>query len=74
MGFEDFYAGFADGAHPSLKVTPDHGRMDRRGGEITTLMVHCNPGGQAGKFEGTLVVVLPEENEKLSYKITANSV
>ena len=25
-------------------------------------------------YRSTLVVVLPEENEKLSYKITANSV
>ena len=52
MGYEDFFAGFADGSHPSLTVSPDHGRMDRRGGEITTLNVHCNPNGQAGKFEG----------------------
>ena len=74
MGFEDFYAGWAEGSHPSLAVGPDHGRMDRRGGEITTIQVHCNPNGQAGTFEGTLVVVLPEENEKLSYKITAKSI
>ncbi|GMH57238.1 hypothetical protein TL16_g02329 [Triparma laevis f. inornata] len=74
MGFEDFFAGWAEGSHPSLSIGPDHGRMDRRGGDITTLTVHCNPQGKAGVFEGTLVVVLPEENEKLSYKVTANCV
>ncbi|GMH78100.1 hypothetical protein TrST_g12727 [Triparma strigata] len=74
MGFEDYFAGWAEGSHPSLSVSPDHGRMDRRGGDITTLNVHCNPQGKAGVFEGTLVVVLPEENEKLSYKVAVKSI
>lgn len=73
MSFEDFYAAFAAGSHPSLKVSPCAGRMDRRGGEPTYLVVSCEPGGQAGTFTGDLVVNLPEDNSKLSYKITCTS-
>ncbi len=73
MAYEDFYAKFADGSHPSLKVTPAAGRMDRRGGEATDFTVVCEPNGQAGEFEGKLVIVLPEENEKLTYVVTAKA-
>ena len=73
MGFEDFYAAFSPDSHPSLSVTPVAGRMDRRGGEPTELKVLCEPKGQAGTFEGTLVINLPEDNSKICYKITANS-
>ena len=73
MGYEDFYAGFADGSHPSLAVQPTSGRMDRRGGEESTFTIQCLPNGKAGTFEGNLVIVLPEENEKLTYKIVANA-
>jgi hypothetical protein len=73
MGFEDYFAAFAPGAHPSLKVSPCAGRMDRRGGESTYLVVSCQPGGQAGTFTGDLVVNLPEDNSKLSYKISCTS-
>lgn len=73
MSFEDFYAAFAPGAHPSLRVSPCAGRMDRRGGESTFLTVSCTPGGQAGTFTGNLVVNLPEDNSKLTYKIACTS-
>lgn len=73
MGFEDYFAAFAPGSHPTLSVSPATGRMDRRGGEITFLTVACQPGGKAGLFEGDLVVNLPEDNSKLSYKIKCNS-
>mmetsp|Transcript_21371 Transcript_21371/g.26232 ORF Transcript_21371/g.26232 Transcript_21371/m.26232 type:complete len:233 (-) Transcript_21371:138-836(-) len=73
MSFEDFYAAFAPGSHPSLKVSPCAGRMDRRGGEATYLNVSCEPGGQAGTFIGDLVVNLPEDNSKLTYKISCTS-
>jgi hypothetical protein len=73
MSFEDYFAAFAPGAHPSLKVGPCAGRMDRRGGESTFLTVSCEPAGQAGTFTGDLVINLPEDNSKLSYKISVNS-
>lgn len=73
MGFEDFYASFSPTSHMSLKVTPAIGRMDRRGGESTMFTVNCKPQGQAGTLSGDLVIVLPEDNSKISYKINVNS-
>lgn len=73
MGFEDYFASFTADSHPSLKVSPSAGRMDRRGGESTYLIVECTPGGKSGSFTGDLVVNLPEDNSKLSYKINVNS-
>ena len=72
MTFEDYYAAFAPGSHPSLSVAPATGRMDRRGGEATSLTIFCNPNGQAGTFTGDLVINLPEDNSKICYKVTAN--
>jgi len=72
MTFEDFFASFSPDSHPSLSVSPVTGRMDRRGGEVTPMTIHCDPKGQAGTFTGTLVIVLPEDNSKICYKITAN--
>lgn len=73
MGFEDYYAAFAPGSHPSLMVAPCAGRMDRRGGESTFLTIQCSPNGQAGTFTGDLVVNLPEDMSKLSYKVSVTS-
>uniref|UniRef100_A0A7S3V9S1 Uncharacterized protein n=1 Tax=Chaetoceros debilis TaxID=122233 RepID=A0A7S3V9S1_9STRA len=73
MGFEDYFAAFAPGSHPSLKVTPCAGRMDRRGGESTFMTITCEPRGQAGTFTGDLVVNLPEDMSKLSYKVSVTA-
>lgn len=73
MGFEDYFAAFSSDSHPSFSVSPQFGRMDRRGGEATELIVKCNPGGQGGTFTGDLVVNLPEDNSKICYKVTATS-
>jgi hypothetical protein len=73
MGFEDYYAAFTSDSHPSFSVSPFAGRMDRRGGEPTELVVRCNAQGRAGTFVGNLVINLPEDNSKICYKITANS-
>lgn len=73
MTFEDYFAGFSKDSHPSFSVQPETGRMDRRGGEVTELTVKCEPNGQAGTFEGDLVINLPEDNSKICYKITAKS-
>lgn len=71
MTFEDYYAAFSPDSHPSLSVQPAVGRMDRRGGEPTQMTVTCTPSGQAGQFEGVLVINLPEDNSKICYKISA---
>jgi len=73
MTFENYFVAFAPGAHPSLSVTPQTGRMDRRGGEITELLIKCTPKGKAGTFEGDLVINLPEDNSKICYKVVATS-
>ena len=73
MTFEDYFAGFSPNSHPSLSVSPVTGRMDRRGGESTYLKVKCEPNGQAGNFEGDLVINLPEDNSKICYKIRVTS-
>jgi len=74
MTFEDYYAGFSKESHPSLTVSPRVGRMDRRGGEITYMTISCDPRGSSGKLEGDLVVVLPEDNSRLSYHFSVNSI
>jgi len=73
MTFEDFYAAFSPQSHPSLSVTPATGRMDRRGGETSPFKIRCDPQGQAGNFEGDLVINLPEDNSKICYKIKVTS-
>lgn len=73
MGFEDYYAAFTKESHPSLNVSPCAGRMDRRGGESTFLTISCTPNGQAGTLTGDLVVNLPEDMSKLTYKISITS-
>lgn len=73
MGFEDFYANFSEGSHPSLNVSPKAGRMDRRGGEPSEFVVSCEPKGQAGTFDGDLVIFLPEDNSKICYKVSVTS-
>jgi len=62
---------FSPDSHPSFSVSPNVGRMDRRGGEISHFQVQCDPRGASGELKGTLVIILTEENEKLCYGITA---
>ncbi|KAG7374159.1 hypothetical protein IV203_013254 [Nitzschia inconspicua] len=73
MTFEDYYAAFSKDSHPSLSVSPSTGRLDRRNGEPTPLQIHCNPNGQGGIFKGDLVINLPDDNSKICYKVTVNS-
>jgi len=73
MTFEDFFAAFSPDSFPGFSVSPATGRMDRRGGELTTLVVTCQPRGQSGNLVGNLVINLPEDNSKICYKITAQS-
>lgn len=72
MTFEDFYAGFSKDSHPSFRVVPETGRMDRRGGELSQFEIFCEPKGQSGTFTGDFVILLPEDNSKICYKVTAS--
>jgi hypothetical protein len=74
MGFEDYYAAFAPGSHPSFAVSPAVGRMDRRGGAPTVLKILCAPQGQTGLLEGNLVINLPDDGTKIYYQVKANAV
>mmetsp|Transcript_21815 Transcript_21815/g.51747 ORF Transcript_21815/g.51747 Transcript_21815/m.51747 type:complete len:230 (+) Transcript_21815:212-901(+) len=73
MTFEDYYAAFAPGSHPSLSVTPSAGRLDRRSGEPTAMEIICDPNGASGALTGDLVINLPDDNSKLSYKVSVQS-
>lgn len=73
MTYEDYFAGFSADSSPVFSVSPALGRMDRRGGEVTQLVVTCTPLGQGGTLTGNLVINLPEDNSKICYKITAQS-
>ena len=53
----DYYCGWTADTHPSFSVAPMTGRMDRCGGEPTTLKVTCAT-SQPGVFVGTLCTVL----------------
>ncbi|GAX24519.1 hypothetical protein FisN_18Lh073 [Fistulifera solaris] len=74
MGFEDYYAAFSPGSHPSFSVSPAVGRMDRRGGAPTVLKILCAPQGQTGLLEGNLVINLPDDGTKIYYQVKANAV
>jgi hypothetical protein len=64
---------FSRDSHPSLSVTPATGRLDRRSGAPTIMQIVCEPNGQGGTFQGNLVINLPEDNSKICYKVTINS-
>jgi len=69
MTIEDFYAGFAD-APEWISVSPNAGRLDRKGGEPTVLTVTANP-PEGASYDGdiTLVAVLPDDIDK-AYKVS----
>ena len=71
MGFEDYFAAFSPDSASGFSVTPVTGRMDRRGGEKTVLSVSFAPNGKSGEFVGNLVINLPEDNSKLTYRVIA---
>ena len=73
MTFEDYYASFSKGSHPSLSVSPSTGRMDRRKGDPTVMLITCTPNGMSGALTGDLVINLPEDNSSICYKVTVNS-
>jgi hypothetical protein len=68
MTLEEFYAGFAD-APAWVTVSPCAGKLERKGGEPTTLTVTAAPPADES-FEGSLAltVVLPDDIDKC-YKI-----
>jgi hypothetical protein len=75
MGFEDYFAGFTADSHPSFSVSPNAGRMDRRGGESTFLQIVCDPRGGTlqDSYEAILILNMPEDESKLTYTIKTKS-
>ena len=74
MGYEDYYAGWAPESTPGVfAVSPDQGRMERRGGTPTDLEVEIKPDGQTGEKVGYLCVVLPDDDEQFTIKVTVKA-
>ena len=72
MGFEDFYAGWAPETPPGFSVSPIQGRMERRGGEPSVFDIEVASDGQTGEKVGYLCVVLPDDDEQFTIKVTVN--
>jgi hypothetical protein len=72
MGFEDFYAGWAPETPPGFSVTPIQGRMERRGGEPSVFDIEVVSDGQTGEKVGYLCIVLPDDDEQFTIKVTVN--
>mmetsp|Transcript_24282 Transcript_24282/g.72870 ORF Transcript_24282/g.72870 Transcript_24282/m.72870 type:complete len:238 (+) Transcript_24282:168-881(+) len=73
MGFEDFYAGWAPESAPGLfDVEPKQGRMERRGGEPSAFDISVKADGQTGEKVGYLCIVLPDDDEQFTIKVTVN--
>lgn len=74
MGYEDYYAGWAPESTPGVfAVSPEQGRMERRGGAPTDLEVQIKPDGQTGEKVGYLCVVLPDDDEQFTIKVTVKA-
>ena len=54
-------------AHPAFSVSPASGKMERRNGDPTTVIVTCDPRGAKGELKATLCFILPEEKMFSSY-------
>ena len=72
MGFEDFYAGWSPETPPGFSVSPIQGRMERRGGEPSLFDVEVKADGQTGEKVGYLCIVLPDDDEQFTIKVTVN--
>jgi hypothetical protein len=72
MGFEDFYAGWAPETPPGFTVSPVQGRMERRGGDPSLFDVEVTADGQTGEKVGYLCIVLPDDDEQFTIKVTVN--
>ena len=71
MGYEDFYAGWTADSSPCFSVFPTKGRMERRGGDPSDFEIVCKSDGQTGEKVGYLCVVLPDDDEQFTIKVTA---
>lgn len=72
MTFEDYYAGWTAGSDPAFKVEPPFGRMDKKGGAVSTFTVHCEPSGPERDIEGYMCIILPDDGEQWTFKFTAH--
>ena len=55
MTYEPFFCGFTPDSHPAFSVSPASGKMERRNGDPTTVIVTCNPDGmKLGRSQGPM--------------------
>ena len=45
MTYEPYFCGFTPDSHPAFSVSPASGKMERRNGDPTTVIVTCDPRG-----------------------------
>lgn len=75
MTYEEFYCGFTSDSHQAFTVSPNSGKMEKRGGANTDVTVTVTPNGRAGELVGYLCFILPDEKAfSTYYKITAKSI
>jgi len=67
MTYEEFYCGFTRDSHPAFSVSPDSGKMEKRGGAPTQVEVTCTPKGASGTLTATLCFILPDEKMFSTY-------
>ena len=73
---QDYFYGLTEESDPKFTIEHDRsdpieGRMQRRGGEPTSITLKCDPNGAAGTYEAFLCFILPEEKDfSTFYKIT----
>ena len=73
MGYEDFYAGWAPETPAGFTVSPEQGRMDRRGGDPSVFDIEVKSDGQTGEKVGYLCVVLPDDDEQFTIKVSVKT-
>ena len=57
---------------PGFSVSPIQGRMERRGGEPSLFDIEVKADGQTGEKVGYLCIVLPDDDEQFTIKVTVN--
>ena len=66
------YAGWSPETPPGFSVSPIQGRMERRGGEPSLFDIEVKADGQTGEKVGYLCIVLPDDDEQFTIKVTVN--
>ena len=63
MTYEPYFCGFTPDSHPAFSVSPASGKMERRNGDPTTVIVTCDPRGAKGASSRRPCVLHPARGE-----------